>query len=347
MKKFIYTLLIGASVYSIVGCKDPAEVTPTPVYSDRSKADDASARNELDKVYSDIEKVFNSEQYSDKSNNMRTTGAILPCGKVTFNTTNFKIDYSKSGVNCGSRVISGNIDVTLLTEGTFADQDAKLKIVYNDYKVLYYTNNQSITYNGTTYVTNTTGGTFIGLFTTTASTVEHKVRGQLELTFDSTGLGNKNVDRVWNIFRKTTYSSDGTQTGITVKVEGDTNIAMDSYIPGEYTMASEYGMSRDNDRFVCNLSTPFMWSNCGDSYAGPYILKQGAVVYTVDLRDNPISVAGITTGTWSATAGYRYNASNNKYDLDGSCDSDGYKLEFALKNSTGDNVYTSSSFQAY
>src|SRR5690606_16496025 len=108
---------------------------------------------------------------------LRTTGAILPCGKVTFSNKNFQIDYSKSGVNCGSRVLSGTIDVTLLTPGTFADPNAKLKIVYTDYKVLYYTNNQSITYNGTSYIINgPNGGTLLSLFKTTPDIVIHKVR---------------------------------------------------------------------------------------------------------------------------------------------------------------------------
>lgn len=344
MKKIIYAILIGASVYSLTSCKKPVDETPTTVSG--TKADDASARNELDKAYSDIEAVFNSQQYADASG-LRTTGAILPCGKVTFDTKNFTIDYSKSGINCGSRVLSGSIDVTLETSGTFADVNAKLKIVYHDYKILYYTNNQSITYNGTEYVTNTSGGSFIELFGKQSSVV-YKVRGQLDLTFDSTGTGTKNVTRRWNIFREKTYTSDGTETGIALSFKGDTSIPMDTYMPGgDYNMVSEYGISRDGDKFVCEIPTAFNWSNCGSSYAGPYILKDGKVQYTVDLSTNlGAKVLGITKGTWSATAGYRYDTPNS-YPYDGSCDSDGYKLEFTLKNSSGTNVYSTTSFQAY
>ena len=343
MKKIIYTILIGASLYSLVGCKKSVDEAK-PSVSSRSEADDASARSELDKVYDDIEKVYNSQEYSDGSS-LRTTGVILPCGSVTLNTKNFTIQYN--GVNCGSRVLSGSIDVTLLTAGVFSDPNAKLKIVYNNYKVLYHTNNQSITYNGTTYVTNgPNGGTLLSLFNTAPKVVEHKVRGKLSLTFDSTGTGNNNVIREWNIFRKKTYTSNGTQTGITLSVEGDTSIGNDTYIPGTYAKASEYGFSREGDKFVCNLSTPFMWSNCGSSYSGPYTLKQGKVEYTVDLTTNPIASLGITKGTWSATAGYRYD-NPNSYPFDGSCNSNGYKLDFALKNTSGANVHTSSSFQVY
>lgn len=348
MKKIIYAILIGTTI-TLVGCKKPDEVPAA--YVDKSKADDASGRNELDKVYSDIQTVYNSQEYADAST-LRTTAAILPCGSVSFNTNNntknFTIQYN--GVNCGSRTLSGSIDVTLLTSGVFSDAGAKLEIVYHDYKVLYYANNQSITYNGKMYVTNTTGGTLLSLFITTTPptpiTVIHKVRGQVSLTFDTTGIGNHNTIREWNVFRKNTYTSNGTQTGITWSVEGDTSIAAGTYIPGAYLKASEYGISRDGDKFVCNLDPAFTWSNCGSSYAGPYILKQGKVEYTVDLTTNAISVLGVTTGTWSASAGYRYNATTG-YVYDGSCDSDGYKLDLAFKNSSGTNVYSSSSYQQY
>ena len=100
MKKIIYTILIGASLYSLVGCKKSVDEAK-PSVSSRSEADDASARSELDKVYDDIEKVYNSQEYSDGSS-LRTTGVILPCGSVTLNTKNFTIQYN--GVNCGSRV---------------------------------------------------------------------------------------------------------------------------------------------------------------------------------------------------------------------------------------------------
>ncbi|WP_299253421.1 hypothetical protein [uncultured Cytophaga sp.] len=349
MKKVVYPILLGLSIAAFVSsCKPREEAPVTPAIVDRSKPDDAGARNELDKVYSDIEKVYNSQQYSDASN-LRTTagGAILPCGKVTFNAKSFTIDYSKSGMNCGTRVLSGSVEVSLFSGNQFSDPGAVLKIEYTKYKILYYVNNQSITYNGISYVTNgPNGGTMLSLYTTTPATVEHRVRGLLTLTFDTTGTGTHNVTREWNIRRKNTYTSNGTAAGIAVTVEGDTTIALDTYIPGEFVSTSEYGISRDGDKFVCQLATPFNWSNCGTTYEGPYILKQGKVQYTVDLTNNPISAGGITTGAWSATAGYKYIAPNNT-PFDGSCSSDGYKLDFSLKNSSGVDVYSTTSFQAY
>lgn len=349
MKKLIYLILIGATISSMMSCKKKEEeVQPAPVRVQTTKADDAAARNELDKVYRDIEDVYNSQEYADQSNlRISAGGAILPCGKVTFNSKDFTIDYSQSGINCGSRVLSGSIEVSLLSGNKFSEPGATLQIEYKNYKVLYYVNNQSITYNGISYIKNgPNGGTLLTLFTTTPATVAHQVRGSLLLTFDSTGTGNHNVNRTWNIFRKNTYTSNGSASGITLTVEGDTSIAMDTYMLGEYASVSEYGLSREGDKFVCELTTLLRWSNCGTTYDGPYVLKQGKIAYTVDLTLNPLSTLGITKGTWSATAGYRYDGANNT-PYDGTCTSNGYKLDAAFKNSSGVNVFSTSSFQAY
>jgi hypothetical protein len=73
MKRIIYTLLIGTAAVTLTGCKKSVEEVPKT--ESRTKADDATARNELDKVNSDIEAVYNSEDYADASG-LRTTGAI-------------------------------------------------------------------------------------------------------------------------------------------------------------------------------------------------------------------------------------------------------------------------------
>ena len=68
MKKLIYLILIGATISSMMSCKKKEEeVQPAPVRVQTTKADDAAARNELDKVYRDIEDVYNSQEYADQS----------------------------------------------------------------------------------------------------------------------------------------------------------------------------------------------------------------------------------------------------------------------------------------
>ena len=360
MKKIIYTILIGASLHSLVGCKKSVDEA-TPSVSSRSEADDASARSEMQRAYDDVETVYNSDDYKNASSlrtssNLRTTNtALLPCGRVTFNlnnnSKNFSIDYSQSGSNCTrARVLSGSIDVTLVNGTTFADINAKLKVVFNNYKVLYSNSNQSVTYNGIAYITNTSGGSLIGLFASTPNAeIIHTVRGDLTLSFDT--LGANAFNRSWKIFRKRTFqNTPGTATGITFKLEGDTSFASSTYFTGTtgtFNNVGEIGINVNNEKFVCDISTAFIWSNCGSSYAGPYVLKQGKVEYTSYTANPTLVLLGYTRYYWSADAGYRTDVSAASI-YDETCSSDGYKLDFALKNVSGTtSVYSATAFQAY
>ena len=313
-KKWMFvlsTLVMGTLFFT--SCKKQEEVAPK---KSGQKADDASARNELDRAQDDIETVYNSDQYAG---NQRGTAVNLPCGSVTLNTNNFTITYN--GVNCGSRLLGGSISVTLVSGLKFSDANAKLKIVFNNYKVHYNASGEEIVYNGTTYTTNSTGGTLASLFTTTPGTVIHKTRGVLTLTYDTTGTGGSTFSRTWNLFRKKTFSSDGTPTGISLKFEGDTTVAADTYLPGTYTAVSEYGLDVDNRKFIHTIPTPFLWSNCGTTYSGPYILKEGRVEHTAFSDDQSVKYQ------FTATAGYRTDGTNNI--LDQSCSSSGYLIDWA------------------
>ena len=343
MTKIIYAAMLATISLSIFSCKKTED--EKPVYKQKTKADDASARSEIQRAYDDIETVYNSTDYTTSSNNLRTSGTLLPCGKVTFNKKDFSIDYSQSGSNCNPyRVLSGKIDVTLVNGTKFSDQDAKLKVVFTDYKVLYINSNQSVTYNGTSYITNTSGGSLITLFTNTPNAeVIHKVRGDMTLTFDT--LGTTFV-RSWKTFRKRTFrNTPGTATGITFQLDGDTSFASSTYFAGTtgtFTNVSEIGLNVDNEKFVCDVTIPFKWEDCGADYYGPYILKTGKVEYT-SYTAKPIYVAlGYTKFYWSGEAGYRTNTVGLA-TYDGSCNSEGYKIDFSLRKASDNSAFYSTS----
>ena len=351
MKKSIYCLFLVAAIV-FASCRKKADVED-PIIAPTAKADDAAARTELNNAYDDIETVYNSDDYSDasgalrtSSSNARISGAVLPCGTVTIDTKNFKIDYGQSGVNCGAKVLSGSIDVTLVEGTKFSDQDAKLKVVFTNYEVQYALSKQSVTYNGIAYVTNQSGGNLLSLFTNTANAkVVHTIRGDLSITYDT--LGTPAI-RSWKSFRKKTFENKpGTETGITLTLEGDTTVGADTYIAGAYGNVTEIGYNVNNEKFVCNVTTPFFWQNCGTTYSGPYKLKQGLVEYTA-FSSNPYLIAsGYTKLKWSATAGYRFDGKASLV-LDQSCGSNAYKIDAALTNpNTGKALYSSSSFILY
>ena len=332
MKKALSIIVIVFIAATVFGCKKKKEDEPQATYESYSKADDASARNELDRVQDDIEKVYNSQDYA----NARTSGVVLPCGNVTINTSKgFTISYN--GVNCGTRVLSGSVTATLVTGTKFSDVGAKLKVVFADYKVYYNSSKQYIIYNGTKYITNETGGTLVSLFTTTPNTVIHHVRGALQLQFDTTGTSTVAVTRDWNLFRKKTYTSNGTATGITFQFEGDTTIA------GYSSPVSAKGTNREGLPFVEMCSTPFKWSNCGTTYDGPYVLKQGKIEHFADASSK---LGANWIYYFAGTAGYTLNGATPVFD--GSCSSSGYLMEWSAKNKvTNQSLVNLSAYQAY
>jgi hypothetical protein len=104
MKKILLFSFIGIGTSLFTACKKGND--PEPVQTkEYTKADDAAARNELNRVYQNIEDVYNSDSYSNAR-----TAVVLPCGNVTLTGKNYNIAYG-SGTNCGGRVLSGDINV--------------------------------------------------------------------------------------------------------------------------------------------------------------------------------------------------------------------------------------------
>lgn len=246
-------------------------------------------------------------------------------------------------------MLSGTITVTLVSGTAFTDQNAKLKVVFTNYKVLYTNSNQSVVYDGTSYITNISGGSLVSLFTSTPNAeVIHKVRGDMTIMFDTLGT---TFARSWKIFRKRTFqNTPGTVTGITFKLEGDTSFASSAYFngtTGTFSSVSEIGLNVDNEKFVCDVTTPFKWENCGADYGGPYILKQGRVAYTA-YTAKPIYVAlGYTKFYWSGEAGYRMDGTGS-YSYDGGCSSEGYKIDFSLRKASDNTaLYATNSYILY
>jgi hypothetical protein len=342
MKKILLFSFIGIGTSLFTACKKGND--PEPVQTkEYTKADDAAARNELNRVYQNIEDVYNSDSYANAR-----TAVVLPCGNVTLTGKNYTIAYG-SGTNCGGRVLSGDINVELVSGTKFSDVGAKLKITFTNYKVVFSGSNQALTYSGIAYVTNTSGGTLYSLFAnTTPTTVIHNIRGDISVVYDTAGVAPTPA-RSWTFFRKKTYTGTGTSTGVSLKVEGDTSFTASSYFTGSasatgtFSSVTEVGYNKDGKKFVNDVPTAFVWSNCGSDWAGPYILKQGKVEHTA-YYGSWLLLTDVY-GKFTADAGYK----DNENTLDGSCNSNGYKLTYELKNGFNATtpIYSKSAFQAY
>lgn len=312
MKKIILLSSFAISML-LLGCKKTPTDDILPIENiplSTQKADDASAKNELDNVNDDIEKIYKSDDYTAA----RTEGnpkVVLPCGKFTLNGKDFKISYNDT--TCGTKIKSGSIDVKLIRGTKFADTNAVLEVTFNNYKVFYNATQTSVTYNGKQTITNATGGKFSDLLK--ADTIVHKVRGELTLKFDS--ISTEGESKIWHIFRKKTFISNGTPAGLSFTLDGDTMIDGKNVI--------EYGINKNNYPFVNVMTSPFHWENCGTTFEGPYTLKTGEVNHTAT-NQTPLATF---TGHFTVNAGYSIGTGALVYD--GTCASAGYKLSVEYK----------------
>lgn len=300
MKHFLW---ITAFSLAIISCKkeEPIQETPsvtTPVVVTTPEVEvgsnDESARSEFDKSIGDAMSALESYGFGSRS------GVVLPCGIVSVDTTNGKyvVNY---GSNCGLKKLSGTITGTLIPDSAkWKDKGAVMKLDYKDYRILFEVNNQTITMNGSIYITNVNGG-FIVETILTSKIIERKVRGSLSITFDN------GATRKWNVFKKRVYqSSTGKAADLTVTFSGDSG-----------TIA-ELGINKAGNEFVTNITTPFVYQNCNTSgtWAGPYVLTKGSMTYA-------------TEGN-SLTAEAGFQLQNNSFVAVNDCSSLGYKLTWNI-----------------
>lgn len=315
MKKTLLLSSIGFALTLSSCVKTPTDDILPNTPTSYQKADDATAKNEFDYINDEIERVYKSDDYVNSSEGARVNNSnavVLPCGKVTLKAKDFKLEYNEN--TCGSKVKSGSIDVKLIKGNKFSDSAAALEVTFNNYKVYYNASKTSVTYNGKQTITNVSGGKFIDLIK--ADTLIHSVRGDINVSFDSTGLESKT--RNWNVFHRKTFTSNGTSTGLTFTLDGDTTI--------DGLKHSEIGINKEGHPFVNVVETPLHWENCGSDFQGPYILKTGIVKHTAT---NKTLLLGTWTGNFSMFAGY--STASGVLEYKGNCESAGYKLTLSIK----------------
>ncbi|MCD6065422.1 MAG: hypothetical protein K0S33_248 [Bacteroidetes bacterium] len=236
----------------------------------------------------------------------------LPCG-TTVDTTHISqgsITLNFDGVTvCDNRKRSGSIKLTILgfAQGKqWKDTACVLQMDYTNYRVTRSSDNKSLMFNGTQYLTNVVGGNFITwLF---GGTVIRTITGNnLQVTFDNGSVAS------WNINRKYTYSnSNGAYTCLG---EG-----LGSY-NGE-TALENWGTTRDGDAFTSKVETPILWNSTCMSRP-----VQGKMNIKVADKDFDLKV---TLGVDNSGNVVGVQANSCPY---------GWKVEWTYKNKSNDKVF--------
>ena len=306
MKSLKPSLLIMLLLVTLFSCEkeeieDPVvESTVVSNFSENG-SNDESARNEYDQS---VEAAFKALENTNFGSRGADSGVILPCGVVKIDTTGgrYKIEY---GRNCGKKVLSGTITAHIIPTGAmWRDTGTVVRLDYDNYTVKFEVNNQTLVFNGSLFVTNTSGGLIYEAITAN-KTIVHSIRGSLRITYDN------GATREWKVFKRRTYRSpNGTVGDIQAELAADSgNVA-------------EIGISKHGNSFVTTIPEDYIYENCDPNggWVGPYVLTRGKLVYTE---------AG---NSLTAEPGHHY--SNNTISSPKDCSATGYKLTWLIGGAT-------------
>jgi hypothetical protein len=263
MKKIIkvasFTILVVGLAMSSCKKKSKAEEpepTPDPdetaVFNEQS-SDVSTQDNTMDLAMEDAEYAMSPSSMAGKG----TAVTAYTLCNATIDTTQIgvkKITITYNGNSCDNgRNRSGNIVIQLVNGTKWADAGAVLKITYNNFKVTRLSNNKSMTFNGTHFITNYSGGivTRIGFGSTNTTTIIRRLRGfNLNITFDD------GTTRTWSVARTRTWTgANGIATSLTIA--GDTSMAGVNF-------TEVWGTNRAGKIFTTVANTPIYFTkSCG------------------------------------------------------------------------------------
>lgn len=308
-----------ASVF-FTGCKkdneNPAPKTQTP------KQNDQAASAEKDEALNDVNDIINNK--IGGGSNMRVSAYNLPCGVVSVDSSTtaggykvYKLNYGNQ-TPCGYKYKSGQISFSLQNATSFGATGAVFAVTFTDYTVEVKANGSIIKLNGSIYVTNVTGG-YTWQAVTNSQTITHRIRGTLNITYAN------NEVRQRKFYELRTYDNTSTPSdwaGLRLTIAGDTTI--------NATQVSETGKTLEgNYDFKTEVLNDFVWSNCGTSWTGPYLLKNG------NARLN-VTIPLISPTYIQVEAGYHweYSTSGATPTLVNDCSSNAYKITTVIGTST-------------
>jgi len=292
-------ILLAGSFLFLNACK--TKVNQDYSELETQSQDNASVQKETDQVLQDVATLI------EGSNVARTEGFIKPCDasldSSSSKTNKYILKYDK-GSACGyiNGIRSGSIEVSLIAGTKWSDANAKLKIVFNNFKIKN-VSNKNITFNGTKYIENVTGGFVKNL--AQDDSITHKIFTEslspISITFDDGSKAN------WNIARKKVIKK--LVTGLSINISGFGS-------PLNYTNVSEWGNTRKGTQFFSIIDQPIVFKDCNANNNFLAILgqkrhvglvKEITIKYGVNAQGEPINDP-------CSTSLYGYNVSYKKLD---------------------------------
>ena len=317
--RFIGTCLLATAIFS--GC-DKKEVEPKKMTN--SKTSDQAASSEVDEALDHVNDVINNRVGGGSY--QRVAAYNLPCGVVSIDSSTnnggghkiYAMHYGNQ-TPCGYKYKSGDISFSLQNAATFDVAGAEFLVTFANYTVEVRATGSIVVLNGTITTTNVSGG-YIWQAVTSAASITHKIRGTLAVTYSDGTIRSRSYfqQRVWD----NTIGANS-WPGLRLTVSGDTTINAVSGI-------SETGKTYDgNYSYTTQIQTPFVWSNCGSTYAGPYLLK------TAHARMD-VTIPGVTPAYFDVEGGYDWDYTNatSTPTLTNNCTTNAYKITIVVGSAT-------------
>jgi hypothetical protein len=316
-------VLVISVIYSCSKSGDSITAPQTPVpastNANTTKQTDQQGSSEADAAISDVHDVVNNKIGKGSYHKMEAYN--LPYGVVSLDssinpTTGakvYKVNYGNK-TPCGYKKKSGVVLFELINGTAFNVAGSVYKMTFQNYVVQSLATADTVKINGTLSFKNVNGG-YIWEAIYMGKTISYQVRGTFAVTYANGTIRNKSYYQL-----KTYNSPTSTWAGLSLTIAGDTSNGK----------IYEIGQTYDgNYPYQIQAINPFVWSNCGSTYAGPYLLK------SAHARMN-VSVPTVSPAYIDIEGGYfwNYGAPASSPTLVNDCSSNAYKITTVIGAST-------------
>jgi hypothetical protein len=311
---FIGTCLLASAMLS--GCIKKEEEKPKTT----NKPSDQTASSEVDEALNDVNDVINNKVGTGTSQ-QRIAAYNLPCGVVSIDSVKNSSNHYVYSVHYGDKSScnpykykSGVISFALVDSVAFNKAGSTFLVTFTDYSVEVVATGAIVTINGTIRTTNLSGG-WVWEAVTSGATISHKVRGSINVTYPDGQIRSRSYfqHRQW-------ASAGGGWPNLNLTISADTATA-------NYATVSEIGYTYDgNYLYETQITNPFVWGNCGSTWAGPYKLK------AAHARLN-VTIPNISQAYFDVEGGYYWDGTSTSASYATvPCDANAYKIKAFVTN---------------
>ena len=294
----IFVILMAIISFNLTGCRKDKEVADPDTSSlQQLSKDQENAESASDNVINDVNSVL--------SNGSKKSIEALPCNvtvdssSVVGDTITYSITFN--GLNCGlTHTRYGNATVKRNINTSWHQAGTKVTVNYLNLVITKVSTGKSVTINGNRTFENVSGG-YLSDLGTSATSITHKVYGQIQVKFDD------NTIRTWSIARQRTFT--GTLIQLIVTTDGFGSA-------GGYSNLVTWGTNRNGEAFFSQISQPIVHKqSCGWDPTSGILIHQ------------------IPSDNKSATITLGYD-NNNQLITNGDCPTK-YKLDWQKNGNSG------------